>query len=150
MSDTTAGDRTSGDFERYGLLAALTLVVLCLLLADRIRTARPAVSAPAPDRTLRVEIGGYDSTPRPVRSPVTARPVTPRPGAQQQPAAPVPAPAPTPVAARTCVVGSGETLGDIAQRELGSARRAREIAELNGLANVNQIRAGQSLRLPPR
>jgi nucleoid-associated protein YgaU len=154
MTDVTVPGRASGDFERYGLLAALTLVILCLLLADRLRSSRPAVTAPAADRMVRVQIGGYDSRPAPAAPPRAAAAAPQR--AAGAPAVPVassrtaPAPVPVPAVQRTCVVGSGETLGDIAKRELGSARRAREIAELNGLASVDQVRAGQTLRLPPR
>ncbi|TNF24136.1 MAG: LysM peptidoglycan-binding domain-containing protein [Deltaproteobacteria bacterium] len=46
------------------------------------------------------------------------------------------------------VVKPGDTLSAIAQRVLGSASRYTEIARLNGLANPNLIRAGQTLKLP--
>src|SRR6185436_13317700 len=56
----------AGQFERYALIAALTLVVLCLLVWDRWHDRSPAPGAQAPrsDRTLQVEIGG-DGAPAP-------------------------------------------------------------------------------------
>lgn len=185
MSDVTATDRASGDFERYGLLAAMTLVVLCLLLADRVRSAPRASPPPSADRRLRIRIGGApdaSATLQP-RHGLVAPPVVPpappgsaldrsqigpassgtsranaaspapRSGQAAGPAGgvrPDPRSSPLPPVARTCVVGEGETLGDIALRELGTSKRAREIADLNGIANVHQIRTGQTLRLPPK
>lgn len=169
MSEATPDVRTGGEFERYGLLAAVTLVVLCMLMADRYRSAPRAAVAPPPDKLLRVRIGGFDSTPRvaavtptPQPTPVArggqgtaARPIAgggvtapSKPTPDRTPPAPVTARVPT--AARTCVIAGGETLGDIAQRELGSAKRAREIADLNGIADLHKVREGQTLRLPPR
>jgi hypothetical protein len=156
MSDATAGDRASGDFERYGLLAALTLVVLCLLVADRVRNAPKPAARPSADRLLRVRIGGKDPAAAAVHAQLPA--ARPAPADRTRPAAvaPVPvapqrAPEPRPAALpRTCVVSDGETLGDIARRELGSARRAGEIAQLNAITDLDRVRAGQTLRLPPR
>lgn len=48
------------------------------------------------------------------------------------------------------VVKQGDTLGTIAQKTLGSARRAKEIADLNGVANMDAISEGQRLRIPGR
>ena len=47
----------------------------------------------------------------------------------------------------TYVVQPGDTLSDIARRELGSAQLADQLARLNKLANPGAIRAGQVLRL---
>jgi hypothetical protein len=155
MSDSTDSPGVRGDFERYGLVGALTLVVLCLLLADRVRSAPHATAAPSPDRALRVRIGNPAAAAQSGAAPARGGAMQPgAPSAATTPAAPrpelpVPAPAP-PVAARNCVVGDGETLGQIALRELGSSRRAREIADLNGITDLHLVRAGQTLRLPPR
>jgi hypothetical protein len=48
------------------------------------------------------------------------------------------------------VVRKGDTLGGIAQRELGSARRHAEIGRLNPTASPKSLRVGSSLRMPPR
>jgi hypothetical protein len=48
------------------------------------------------------------------------------------------------------VVAGGETLGDIALRELGTSRRAAEIARLNAIDDPGRIRQGQMLKLPAR
>src|SRR2546428_13980291 len=69
-----------GEFERYALIAALTLVVLCLLVWDRWHdgsSARPPSSAQA----LRVSIGGDAARP-PSASPKATPPV------QQPPVSP--------------------------------------------------------------
>lgn len=61
--------------------------------------------------------------------------------------------APTPVAApRTYTVRAGDTLGAIAQRELGSEAQWRALYEANRrvIANPNLIRPGQVLTLPSR
>lgn len=55
---------------------------------------------------------------------------------------------PAPAAGRTYVVKSGETLGEIASRELGSFARWNEIARLNGNLDAKKVRAGMKLVLP--
>lgn len=49
---------------------------------------------------------------------------------------------------REYVVLKGDTLGTIAQKLLGTSRRMREIVELNGLKDPDDIRVGQSLKIP--
>ncbi len=55
-----------------------------------------------------------------------------------------------PATPRTIVVQPGETLGQIAQRELGTVKRLPEILALNGIDDPDSIRAGTELALPPR
>ena len=62
----------------------------------------------------------------------------------------MPAPPPPPEPPRTIVVQPGETLGQIAQRELGTVKRLPEILELNAIEDPDLVRAGTTLRLPPR
>ncbi len=144
----------TGDFERYGLVAALTLVVLCLLLADRLRPSRSVATVPPADRTLRIRLGG--NIPRAPAPPARVQPAHPGPAPQRAPAespagerprlalADVP-----PEAPRTVTVRSGDTLSEISTRVFGTSRRATEIAKLNGI-DPAQIREGQTLRLPAR
>ncbi|MFW6107676.1 MAG: LysM peptidoglycan-binding domain-containing protein [bacterium] len=47
-------------------------------------------------------------------------------------------------------VKRGDTLSEIAERELGRTRRYTEVAELNHLAKPYRIRVGQKLKMPPR
>jgi nucleoid-associated protein YgaU len=63
-----------------------------------------------------------------------------------RPAAPSPRPAP----ARTYVVKKGDSLSEIAQRELGTVRRQEEILTLNRdqLSDPDSIRVGMKLLLP--
>ena len=49
---------------------------------------------------------------------------------------------------KTYVVKDGETLGEIASRELGSYRKWREIASLNNITDPSRIMPGRMLRLP--
>ena len=70
-----------------------------------------------------------------------------------RPAAPPATPAPAPKAPAapaqhdTYVVQQGDTLSGIAQRELGSARLADELARLNGISDPAALRVGQVLKL---
>ncbi|MBM4108473.1 MAG: LysM peptidoglycan-binding domain-containing protein [Phycisphaerae bacterium] len=50
----------------------------------------------------------------------------------------------------TYTVRRGDTLGEIAQRVLGSTRRKGELMKLNNIDNEDSIRVGAVLRLPER
>lgn len=87
----------------------------------------------------------------------TASNTRPRTQAANAPATTTPAAAPTQSAPqrsspgeRVHVVQKGETLGAIAAKELGSARRWPEIARLNRIEDPDNVPAGVRLRLPPR
>lgn len=49
---------------------------------------------------------------------------------------------------KTYIVKDGETLGEIASRELGSFRMWREIASLNNIADPSRVMPGRMLRMP--
>lgn len=51
---------------------------------------------------------------------------------------------------RTYVVLKGDSLGKIAQSLLGTSRRMNEIVELNALKDPDDIRVGQTLKIPAR
>ena len=53
-----------------------------------------------------------------------------------------------PVVTRMYTVLEGETLGEIASRELGSFKMWREIATLNNISNPSIIMPGRTLRMP--
>lgn len=53
-------------------------------------------------------------------------------------------------AQRSYVVLKGDNLGTISQKLLGSSRRMAEIVKLNGLKDPNDIRVGQTLKIPAR
>jgi len=109
-------------------------------------TVRVGVSLVLPDRLEgRPVLSGWNSagtqaTP-PARTASTPAP-TPAPAAS----------APAVAGARTYTVQRNDTLGQIAQRELGTVRRMREILELNQdrIRDADDIRVGMTLRLPPR
>jgi len=129
---------------RYGLLAALTLVLASALLWDRLHPSLPGRladrGAPDPADLAVLVVGG---TPGP--EPAPAAPAAP-------PAVEAPGPAPQdgPPREDAYTVESGDTLGEIALRTLGTSRRAAELARHNGIDPGAPIRVGQVLRLPPR
>ncbi|HVS11475.1 MAG TPA: LysM domain-containing protein [Planctomycetota bacterium] len=100
--------------------------------------AWPGSSSDAPI-VAPAEIG---SAPPPRTAPAT-RSLAPPPSASPPPSAAQPA-----AGSRTYVVKPGETLGEIAQRELGTFRRWTEIQRLNGNLAPSALRAGMKLRLP--
>lgn len=51
-------------------------------------------------------------------------------------------------APQTIIVGSGDTLAKIAREQLGDESRYKEIAELNGLQNPDELTIGQVLTIP--
>jgi nucleoid-associated protein YgaU len=57
--------------------------------------------------------------------------------------------APASTAAKTHVVRKNETLGQIAQKFYGSARHAGVLLKANGLKRPEDLRAGQTLTIPP-
>lgn len=86
---------------------------------------------PQPANTPKPEVRQADNNARPPAAPSQARP-------QGQPAATI----------ATYTVKKGDTLGEIAQRELGSSKRAGEIVSLNKI-NPDKLFVGQVLKLPP-
>ena len=50
----------------------------------------------------------------------------------------------------TYTVQSGDTLGEISMKLLGTSRRADEIAHINGLESKNDIRIGMKLKIPAK
>lgn len=68
--------------------------------------------------------------------------------AQPSPAEQAAETAPEATAGRTVEVHSGDTLYEIAQRELGNGNRWQEIADLNGIRDPRRLAVGQVLRLP--
>ena len=63
-------------------------------------------------------------------------------------AKPSPASTPSPAGGRSYSVRSGDTLSQIAQRELGSKDRWRELVELNPGLDPAKLHVGTSIRLP--
>lgn len=53
-----------------------------------------------------------------------------------------------PAAARTYVVSKNETLGQISQKLYGTARHADALMKANGLKRPEDLRAGQTLKVP--
>ena len=136
-----------------GLVALGILVVEHLPAPDGRKGAQAAgkaqAQAPAPEPAVPVAVlegnelvlrlGGPAAV-KPALKASSPRPATATPSAQQpvKPALP---------SRDTYVVQPGDTLSDIARRELGSAQLAGELARLNKLSNPAAIRAGQVLRL---
>lgn len=116
-------------------------------------------------RTIRIPLDptNIQGIPNP-SAPIAAAPTQPQGQPQIQPqiqpqvqpqaqTPPQPAPQPNtaqPPAPRTYTVRPGDTLTDIAQRELGSKNAVNDIIKLNNLTNPDALRVGQKLQLPPR
>jgi len=52
--------------------------------------------------------------------------------------------------ARSYTVASGDTLGEISMKLLGTSKRVDEIVELNGLESADQIFVGMTLKIPTK
>lgn len=168
MADSTdQGDDAdrAGDFERYALVAMMTLVVLCLLFVDGLRERQDSATLATEDRLLHVEIGraapavvmprqegaadeAHAESDTGHALPIELRPAPPAEAVEGARPAGTPADSAIPPASRTYVVGDGDTLTAIATRELGSPKRALEIARLNALDDPDVLHAGQQLVLP--
>lgn len=82
--------------------------------------------------------------------PVTPPPASPAPAPKDPPKQPEPLVIAKPVAFPFVNVKPGETLGQILERELGSATRyLKEVLELNEDLDPNRLVAGQRIWLPP-
>ena len=122
-----------------GLIVAVHVAVIgsvvmtqgCATTSRQAESVAPASAEPAPPPVL------PPSPPVVVAPPVTFPPLQP-------PAPPPPSPA-TVAAENVYVVRSGDSLSKIAARH---GVNARELAELNQIADPNKIRAGQKLMLP--
>jgi len=148
-------DGNDRSFERWALLGALALagVGFAAFLSRRgaLTDGSPGIDAERPSDLVRLRIGGP-------RSQDASQPVAPDDANRPQPPDVVnPDPTPgrdvrspddAPPAPRTVIVRSGETLGEIVQRELGSVSRLAEVVRLNGLDDPDSIRAGVEIRLP--
>lgn len=73
-----------------------------------------------------------------------------KPGAQQQPSQSIPQPTPAKASMKTYTVKSGDTLSEIAKRELGSANKYMDIFNANRdqLNDPDKIKPGQVLKIP--
>jgi len=78
-----------------------------------------------------------------LKLPANARVSTPK-------ATPKPKPATTSKSPETYTVASGDTLGEISMKLLGTSRRVDEFVKLNGLDDANDIRVGMKLKVPAK
>ncbi len=102
--------------------------------AGPVAAPKPAAVEPVPHPLPPVTTPAYRPTPQPITTPL--RPVTP------------PVPPPPPAGARMYTVKKGDGLMSIARRELGDAKRWREIKTLNNISNPDKISVGQQIKLP--
>ncbi len=142
-------------FERWLAVGVIVLtgVSIVAFLQHR-RTPRVGGERVDDSNLLRLELGGRDGlrpdagtqTPAPLPAPVDPAP-------DRAPDAPPETPPDSPEVERTTrsvIVRDGDTLGHIAQRELGSTRYAHEIQSLNGITNPRDLRAGDEILVPIR
>ena len=127
---------------RYGLLAALTLVLASALLWDRLHPPRTTAlfprDLPAEDERVRIVVGGEEPPPPP-----------PPPSPAAPPEDAIDGGGADPEADREYTVASGDTLGAISLATLGTSRRAAELAAYNDMKVTTPLRVGMVLRIPP-
>ncbi len=145
------------------LLLFLGLVGLGMIVVESLRAPPPepaevAAATAAEDDVLELRLG---APPAPeAAAPLVAPAVQPNPAgaaggggpgatASGTPSAAAPATPAKPAVPSTSlyVVQPGDTLSTIAQKQLGSATLAAELARLNGITDPNRIRAGMQIRL---
>jgi len=91
---------------------------------------------------------GSTSTGKPSAGPVKPTPVvTEPPVTTKPPVKPKPQPKPS-ATTRKYIVKGGDTLGEIAQRQLGSARYAQQIKALNPKLDARRLQVGKPILLP--
>ena len=149
--------------QRNGLIALLVLILVALggrFLGSKSEAGIPIIQEALaldpsalpgvdllPPAQRRLFVKAQDFTLHPLPSPLESKPVSrPVPASGRISSLKV-APATFPVE-RVIRVREDETLSEIAARELGSALRWREIAELNALADPGALTIGQPLRIP--
>ncbi len=127
---------------RYGLLVVLTLVLASALVWDGLHppgTGRLSPrEGPAPEDVAVVVVGG---SPLPLPPPPSPSPLPGIPGGDS--------PAPPPSEEGVYTVEKGDSLGLIAQKTLGTTRKAPDLARFNGMTLETPLRVGQELRIPP-
>src|SRR5262245_8830613 len=122
------------------LLLFLGLVALSMLVVESLRAPpEPAAQASGDDDVLELRLGRLP--PPPAAAP--AEPAKPAPAAAPRPAPPPAAAQPAPAASSDLyVVQPGDTLSSIAQKQLGSARLADQLARLNGITDPARLKVG--------
>ena len=167
-----------GQLEKYGLYVMCLVIFLILGVtlwgepANATRTASRQQAAvgegsPGPmEATFRGRTGRetLDALLRPESRPAPEpqrQPPQPDPQPTQAPQpttsaspAPTPSPEPAPVVSRAATtiykIKEGDSLGRIAQRQLGSVKFVSRIRELNPGIDENKLQIGKPLTLPPR
>lgn len=169
-----------GNFEKLSVLVIVVIIVMILVVAIYTWTDNPdqsATTGPSGTETVeRAEIGPFNdpkgTTPGehswerifndPPEKPFEPKPiptVTPVPTPTPDPE-PTPDPTPQPSEEAKPAEGPGEnwkytikpgdTLSEIAMRELGTWRRQKEILKLNPGLDPNTLRVGQQITMPPK
>jgi nucleoid-associated protein YgaU len=110
--------------------------------ADAALAGQPDATQPAANQLVGQQPGGALAA----NPGAPAVPVGPR--TLVRPAPSEPNVAKTPVGARNYVIRRGDTLGEIARRELGSSSRWTEIQALNGNLDPKRLREGVTIALP--
>ena len=128
------------------LTVAVVLEALSLLSRRRLRLALPGTGWLRPTVAALLIAAAASPVLAASADPGTTSPAAPGP---RDRSAEEPDPAESPAEGRTHVVGTGEELWDIAEQQLGSGDRWREIVEANpGLDATERLEPGTRLRLP--
>lgn len=103
-----------------------------------------------PPQQRRFFVGAEDFNSPPLRSPLEEAPFKPA-VASAKITSPKPVDAALPLpSTRVVRVREGETLSDIAARELGSAMLWEDLARFNSIGDPGALKIGQPLKIPPK
>jgi len=136
---------------RYGLLAALTLILASALVWDGLHPPEgnrlSPREEPAREDMAIVVVGGKPVPLPPPPPPGASIPgvILPLDGGTAAEAA-----APTPSEEGAYTVEKGDSLGLIAQKTLGTTRKAADLARFNGMTLDAPLKVGQALKIPPQ
>ncbi len=166
-----------GNFEKLSVLVIVVIIVMILVVAlytwtgdpedatvaegDKGATSKIEVARPSSDPTAKTEkmekpdwtklIQEIGPRPQGTEPPKPVAPVVPK---EDKPAGPAKDAVPSPPAVAATnweyPVQSSDTIGGIAERELGSVKRQGEILALNPGVDPRALQIGQVLVMPPR
>lgn len=132
-----------GNFEKLSVVVIVVIIVMILVVALNTWTERPE-AASSTDAHAIDQIQPFPPEPELVPDDKLLRD---NPFPDPLPITPVPTPEPVKAEPRTYIVRGGDTLGGIAERELGSIKHVVALRELNPtLSEV--LRIGDTIQLP--
>jgi nucleoid-associated protein YgaU len=148
-----------GNFEKLSVLVIVVIIVMILVVALYTWTDNPAetTTTTASHDTTNDPVTPPDERGKPgtgwtQEPPQDPPPAQPPAAEQPKPETPVTPPPETPAESKTWiyVVKAGDSLGGIAQKELGAFKRWTEIEALNPGIDSSTLRKGMQITMPPK